>query len=55
VLVVHAVRAVRATQGRSLLTDVQRQRMQEIAGETKRAAVELTRRWQLLTPRDQRR
>ncbi|MDQ3763846.1 MAG: response regulator transcription factor [Actinomycetota bacterium] len=44
--------AVRTAEGRSLLTDAQRQRMQEIASGARQAAEELEWRWQLLTPRE---
>jgi DNA-binding NarL/FixJ family response regulator len=44
--------AVRAAQGRSLLTDAQRQRMQDIATRARRATEDLQRRWQQLTPRE---
>ena len=44
--------AVRDAQGRSLLTDAQRQRMQDIAARARGAAEDLHRRWQQLTPRE---
>jgi DNA-binding NarL/FixJ family response regulator len=48
-LVAHAVRA---SQGRPLLTDEQRQRMRDIAAQAQGTTAELARRWQLLTPRE---
>lgn len=44
--------AVRAAQGRSLVTDTQRRRMQEIATTARREAEELEQRWQRLTAKE---
>ncbi len=44
--------AVRAAQGRLMLTEAQRQRIQEIAARAHRASEHLRRRWQQLTPRE---
>ncbi|MGH3924841.1 MAG: response regulator [Pseudonocardiaceae bacterium] len=48
-LVAHAVRAA---QGRSLVTDTARLRMVDVANAAREAAKELERRWQQLTPRE---